>query len=77
MNNIEALLATLLEYDKVLTIYKADDGIIMISFSDVESNQDGPIFVPEHTMLTRSPLNEALAAFSEHQQMRYHRGFQA
>lgn len=75
---LKASIAALLAHDKVLSIYQGDDdGLLIISSSTLEVNDDGPFFVPEQTLISRKPLEIALDEFHQRQSLLYVEGFAA
>lgn len=70
-------LALLLQYGKVVTIFQDENGGFMISFSEIEAEDDELFFVPEQILMSKSSLDDALQAFMEHQQMLHVQGYHA
>lgn len=67
-NDVGYLISVLLKYNKVLTIQKTANGL-MVSFSEMDEYEDGLVFIPEQIMKSESSLAEALTSFHEHQTM--------
>lgn len=63
MKPLSESLALLLLSDQALTIQRTDDGFF-ITLSDLEEDdEESPIFVPTHALVSSQPLDEALEAF--------------
>lgn len=76
MKDLEQELIALLQYQEALTIIKLKDGW-MISFSELEQDDEGIIFIPNKVMLSTQPLVEALFEFHQQKEMGRVKGFQA